>query len=283
MIHDVALARGLVDTTGARHRRARLRPPTGLVELDLAEHAADGTGLPPEEADRLLAGCVARIGGFDSASGQVTAALVAGLSRGDRARLALAIRATLQGDPLLLTVRCPAAGCGALADLTLSTADLVSTGPAQPPTIEIHTPDGDLAIRPPTGQDVGADDDALWGALVSRSGRPLGAAGWRELDPVSVQLVAAALAGLDPCADLAVVTACPRCGCWIEVEVDPVELLARSLATGEQRLLAEVHTLALHYGWSEDQILGLPRPRRHAYLELLRDHLDGRPLTGAGA
>ena len=62
----------------------------------------------------------------------------------------------------------------------------------------------------------------------------------------------------------------------------PVDLLARSLATGEQRLLAEVHSLAFHYGWSEADILALPRPRRFAYLELLRDQLEGRPLTGAG-
>jgi hypothetical protein len=100
---------------------------------------------------------------------------------------------------------------------------------------------------------------------------------------VSVQLVAAALAGLDGCADLAFVATCPQCGTWIELELDPVDLLVRALAAGEERLLAEVHCIAFHYGWSEAEILALARPRRLANLGLLRDQLEGRALTGAGA
>ncbi|MGH2511825.1 MAG: hypothetical protein ACRDGQ_03965, partial [Candidatus Limnocylindrales bacterium] len=126
-------------------------------------------------------------------------------------------------------------------------------------------------------------DETMWGRLVSRTGEPVGADGWLALDPASTQLLAAALAGLDPCADLAFVSTCPRCGTWIELELDPVDLLVRSLATGEPRLLAEAHCLAFHYGWSEAEILALARPRRLAYLELLRDQVEGRPLTGAGA
>ena len=57
-------------------------------------------------------------------------------------------------------------------------------------------------------------------------------------------------------------------------------MLARELGLGSNRLLAEIHSLAFHYGWSEDAVLDLPRPRRWAYLELLRNQLEGRPLVG---
>lgn len=38
-------------------------------------------------------------------------------------------------------------------------------------------------------------------------------------------------------------------------------------------LLTEVHALALHYHWSERDILALPRARRRRYLALLADAL----------
>ena len=214
--------------------------------------------------------------------------LIGALSRGDRARLALAARASAQGDAVLLVVRCPAAGCGALADLALSTTDLA--GRPRPPRSRSRSPwrrptatarSGRRAATtngPPAGRTTGCG--AGWSAVAAnRSARRAGAPSTRRV----VQAIAIALAGLDPAADLAIVSACPQCGAWIEVELDPVELLVQSLATGEQRLLAEVHSLAFHYGWSEADILALPRPRRFAYLGLLRDQVEGRPLTGAGA
>lgn len=282
MTTDLALARGLVDGDGARHRRARLRPPTGQAELELAARSPDAP-LAHDEADELLAGCVERIGGFTDPS-----AVVVALSRGDRARVALAARAMLVGDGILLVVQCPAAGCSALADLSLRTSALLGdTRRPQPLEVSVETADGELVVRPPTGYDERAaagSDDTLWGRLVSRDGAPVGDDGWRNLDPESTHRVALALSDLDPCADLAVVTACPQCGAWIELEVDPLDLLMRTPATGERRLLAEVHCLAFSYGWSEAEILALPRTRRLAYLELLDDELGGRPLTStAGA
>lgn len=284
MALDVALARGLVDSSGARHRRARLHAPSGTVELDLAQRdGAPARGVDRLQADELLAECVERIGGFRAVSEEHVAAL----SRGDRNRLALAARASLLGDAVVLVVRCPVDDCAGLADLTLSTTDLLGEpGPAQPLALDVDTPAGVFSVRPPTGVDEavsGADDDSLWGLLVSGEGDLLGAPGWRALDATSQQLIAAALAGLDACADLALVTACPHCGAWIEVELDPFELLVRSLASGEQRLLAEVHCLAFHYGWSQAEILALARPRRLAYLELIASQIEGRPLLSAGA
>ncbi|HYJ78918.1 MAG TPA: hypothetical protein VEW03_04930 [Longimicrobiaceae bacterium] len=44
-------------------------------------------------------------------------------------------------------------------------------------------------------------------------------------------------------------------------------------------LFRQVHTLALHYHWSQGEILGLTRTCRLRYLALLEEHLDA--LRGA--
>jgi hypothetical protein len=44
--------------------------------------------------------------------------------------------------------------------------------------------------------------------------------------------------------------------------------------------MEEVHVLALHYHWSEAEILRLPGPKRQRYIALLARHL-AQPATGA--
>jgi hypothetical protein len=75
------------------------------------------------------------------------------------------------------------------------------------------------------------------------------------------------IGALDPAADIRFAFTCSACAhawherldiaawCWDEVEIRA------------QRLIDEVHRLALAYGWSEDQVLALGAARRSAYLE----------------
>ncbi|HEX2063059.1 MAG TPA: hypothetical protein VHE80_01420 [Acidimicrobiales bacterium] len=280
-LRDVVLQRGLVDETGARHRRAALRPLTGREEADL------GVRSGATAASRLLAACVVRLGGYRD----VGEAHVAALSRGDRWRLALGLRQLMVGDQLVLTLTCPDPDCRQPADLVVRVSDLLGApGEAEAEEFEVGTEDGPVHLRPPTGLDDeaceaaggGRDEqsDLLWSRLVLDVGGlgPVDGDGWRGLRAATRQAVAGALAELDSLLDLSFVSACPECGAWIEVELDPFELLARELGLGAGRLLAEVHCLAFHYGWSEDAILDLPRTRRWSYLELLRNQLEGRPL-----
>ncbi len=51
----------------------------------------------------------------------------------------------------------------------------------------------------------------------------------------------------------------------------PADLLFRELAEHGDRLYREVHHLALHYHWSERDILALPHGKRRRYLALLAD------------
>jgi hypothetical protein len=282
-MREVVLRRGLVDETGARHRRAALRPLTGREEATLA-----GGPLDARVASELLAASAVRLGGYR----EVPDALTAALSRGDRWRLGLALRQLMVGDRLVLTMTCPDPDCRELADLDLLISDLLGeVGDPEVEEISVDTEDGAVRVRPPTGLDdeacesVGGDRETrsaeLWSRLVVdvAGAGPVDPDGWRALRPGTREAVAAALAELGGILDLSFLSPCPACGAWIEVELDPFELLAREVGLGAGRLLAEVHCLAFHYGWSEDAILELPRTRRWRYLELLRNQLEGRPLV----
>ncbi|GAA3389409.1 hypothetical protein [Cryptosporangium minutisporangium] len=279
---ELLLRRGLVDDVGDRHRRVALRPLAGRDEARLADRDDALVAQSDEDAvHEVLATCVERLGGYRD----VTPVHVAALSRGDRQRLALALRALMIGDQLVLTLRCPRPDCGELADLELRVSALLDEGstdaPAEPEWWTVDTPAGKLRLRTPTG----ADDEALAALAGSPAERAaafwnrLIDADWAALDTTSRQLLARTLAGSGSLPDLTFASPCPACRALLELELNPFDLLVRELALGTDRLLAEVHCLAFHYGWSEDAILGLPRARRWRYLELLRQQLDGRPLV----
>jgi len=282
---EVALARGLIDETGTRHRRALLRPLDGWQEWSLA---ATSGRMEPAAIHALLASCVARLGGYT----EVGVAQTAALSRGDRNRLALELRGLLFGEQLLLTQRCPNPDCAQLADLDLSVPELLGeVGPAEPEWFVAETPAGPALVRPPTGFDEEVSlahagsraekGDVLWSRIVGSLGdrRTLSPEEWQILDPGIRQSIALALAEGEVAPDLSFVSRCPSCDAWIELDIDPFDIVAREVRLGAGRLLAEVHCLAFHYGWTEDAILALPRSRRWRYLELLRDQIEGRPLT----
>ncbi|MCB9947535.1 MAG: hypothetical protein H6842_06885 [Rhodospirillaceae bacterium] len=282
------LRRGLIDETGARHRRVLLRPLTGWQEATLGTSAG---GVDPWDADAVLAACIERLGGYRD----VVPDHVEALSVGDRARLALTLSAMMFGDRLWLTVACPNPACGEPADLQVSLAEVLDhADEAEPEWLEVATPDGPARFRPPTGADerAAAGDDApgpadmrdaaLWCRIVARVGHrgPLTREDWLALAPASRQAIALALADAGSAPELFFASHCPACAAWIELDLDPIDLLVRQFRLGADRLLAEVHSLAFHYGWSEDQILNLPRSRRWRYIELLRNQLEGRSLLG---
>ncbi len=284
-LHPVRLSRGLIDEHGGRHLTAWLRPMTGFEEASLGRF--DGN-FAAQATSNLLSRCVARIGEYD----EVDTTHVAALSRGDRQRLLLAVRAMMTGDRLLVSVRCPNPACAELSDLTLSIRDIVSEV-EQPEAewFEVDAPEGRVRFRPPTGTDdelcelsTGLDREQkaalLFGRLLEpRSEQPAPEGnGWLALNADTRRAVASRLA-LHRSPDLLFVSRCTTCGALMELLVDPLELLCRELRLGARRLIAEVHALAFHYGWQEDQILALPRERRWTYLDLLRRQLSGSPLV----
>jgi hypothetical protein len=293
----VALATGVLDGSGLHHRRARLRALTGRDEALLAE-GPDGP--TPDDVDALLAATVQRLGGY--ADDEVGPHLVAHLTRGDRSRLLLTLRATLAGTELRLATACPNPDCPEVPEVVLALADVLALpSPAGPggDAAVVATAEGSFRVRLPRGSDDAAAaagaparrPAVLWARLVERAepdddgdgAAParLAPDDWDRLAGSTRAALAAALADLREAAgdpDLAVVARCPGCGAWLEIEADAADVLRRTTSTGTDRLLAETHCLAFFYGWSEDTILDLPRARRHRYLDLLRRQVEGRPL-----
>lgn len=165
--------------------------------------------------------------------------------------------------------------CGTDVELGVDVAELRAS--IAPPTpVEPLLVDGErIEWRLPDESDLAAaaaTDDVEAGArmLMSRCiTRGPGAGG--GLPEGLRDALAERIAAADHYTDLTFALTCPACaGSW-DSTVDVAEFVGRTLNLRACRLRREVDALARRYGWSEDQILALPQPRRDAYLELVRD------------
>jgi hypothetical protein len=86
------------------------------------------------------------------------------------------------------------------------------------------------------------------------------------LDTAWQRAFGAALALDNPRTDPQIGLDCPACGARWEETLDIADFLAADLRAAAQRLLDDVHVLALAYHWSERDILELPTARRRHYL-----------------
>jgi hypothetical protein len=96
-------------------------------------------------------------------------------------------------------------------------------------------------------------------------GHPVGA---DALPPALIEAMSQAMEATDPCADLQVEANCPFCAHRWDSTFDIVSFLWTELQDWAIRMLREIHTLALAYGWSEQDILALSPWRRRLYLQL---------------
>ena len=76
------------------------------------------------------------------------------------------------------------------------------------------------------------------------------------------------LAMADPLAETRLALRCPACENEWEENLDIVSFLWREIEARARKLLFEIHTLALAYGWTEADILSLSDRRRTLYLEM---------------
>lgn len=96
----------------------------------------------------------------------------------------------------------------------------------------------------------------------------------RPCDPATIpdELLAElgeAMAAHDPQADVVLDLSCPGCRHEWPVRFDIADFVWREVTAEARHLLADVHTLAVAYGWSEREILLLPASRRRAYIDFV--------------
>jgi hypothetical protein len=91
----------------------------------------------------------------------------------------------------------------------------------------------------------------------------------RELPEEIIDTLVARLVECDPQSEVLLNLVCPACTHNWQMIFDIVSFFWTEISTEAKRLLREVHTLALAYGWGEADILSMSTARRQFYLELV--------------
>jgi hypothetical protein len=249
-----------------------------------------------ERASALLARCLVPP---TPVAGSVTPWTPEALSVGDREACLLHLRRLTLGDRLEAVVRCPAAECSELLEVSVLVDELIVSPVGEPRRehrVRLSHGNGEMVVRfrLPTGGDLaavaaisGTDPDSGAGELlercvlgITRHGRHVTMDALGEEDRAEV---AAAMADADPQALIEMELVCPACDQAVEVAFDAGAYLVAELEVRAAQLLDEVHALALHYHWSEAAILAMPPARRARYLKLvgLGDSTVAAPMPNA--
>jgi hypothetical protein len=261
----VAAARVAVPSGG----EVVLRPADGSDEVFALDTAA--TDVPGSRATRLIGRCL--MDGQDASD----------LTIGDREALLLQLRRITFGERIDCVLHCPADGCGEPMDLALSVGELlVASREDVQATYDLAVDADGAAYRISYRLPRASDLDAAVGLAPAEPERAAGELARRcvlrivrddapvEAIPDTVRAaLGAAMAERDPQAELELDVVCPECGRPFTALFDSASFLLGELEARAAELLRDVHTLALHYHWSEQEILGLAPQRRGEYLELL--------------
>lgn len=201
---------------------------------------------------------------------------LAKLSIGQRDARLLALRERTYGPMLESFVECPQ--CSESLEFKVMAADLRATEPAEDGRALELTSDGfELRFRLPDSRDLAAvlecrDLSAAHDVLVQRcvleARRGETPIAGSELPADIAAEISRSMSEHDPQAEVLIDLRCPACNHHWQALLDIVTFFWTELSTQAQRLLREVHTLALAYGWREADILGMSTRRRQFYLEM---------------
>lgn len=199
----------------------------------------------------------------------------------ERLQALLAIARASQGPMTQAVAHCGHADCGGQVEMELGlegfalhTADAVDWTAPDGQSLRLRLPRGGDLVEWSRQLDQDPKQAEHWLArrLIERAdGTPM-PSGW-VLPPTWLAPIALALNEADPLTALSLTVVCPFCGREVAVDVDLEMLLVESLRSRQRRLTDEIHQLAVHYHWSEAQIVALPPWRRRRYLSRLQADL----------
>jgi hypothetical protein len=213
-------------------------------------------------------------------------------SIGVRDERLLAVREELFGSHLEVTTACP--GCGERIETSFSLEN-IRVPPAPQSSLEeageipllgdptlpaakvkVETCGYQVECRLPTSADLLEVTKAAEGGCerllercvrVARNGN--GTLEARELPEAVIKAINGEMVRADPQADVQIELACPACRhSWLMV-FDILSYLWNEIDDWAQRILREVHSLAIAYGWTEHEILGMSARRRRSYLDII--------------
>jgi hypothetical protein len=258
---EVVLPGGLVLEDGRRLTRATVRALTGNEE----EWLGEARGLPSaRKVTSVLSSCVTSLEGEAVDTQRIRRMLV-----GDRDYLMLELRRLTLGDEVVAVAPCPA--CETSMDVEFQVSEVPVE--RRPQSAEWHDGECGVRFRLPSGGDqeavLGLNAAAAESAMLKRCVAP-------PETEITDELHDALVADMErraPRVDLELDLTCPDCSHRFLMPFDTTAFFFEELRAKSGQLLREVHTLAFYYHWSETEILGLGRTRRHAYLRLLSESL----------
>lgn len=262
---ETMLLPGGVWRDGHLHRDFAFLDLNGHVELALVEAVGVCNDLPGQVSHALHT-ALAHLAGQKPNVSQVD-----DLSVGDRQFLMSRLACHLGSGELWLSAMC--GHCQSQFDFPLNYAAIpVKLAGKSYPLVDLALSVGRVRLRVPTGADQRAllvydDDLEARQALVARC---LETCQHEEnsigmLNEQDLAVVDQALEAMAPELATQASANCPECSGANVMPIDPYVCLG--LVNGN--LFAEIHQLAVHYHWSEAEILGLPRWRRKKYLTLI--------------
>ncbi len=251
---------------GRLFRRARFYPLNGQVELAILEKGKRDD-IPGRVTD-ILDCALEKIG-----EEQADCETIADLCVADRQYLMLHLGILLEGDHVWLTRQC--LDCGTAFDFSIRRSSLPAKEAGKDfPFAALSLSGSEALFRVPSGADQAAmvveGEDAVQSflerCLVSVDGESPPPPGFIvSLSEKEKELIEEALEAVSPALTTGLLARCPECDHEQVVKFDPYAFRTAS----RESLLRDVHILASTYHWGEQEILALPRERRHHYLRLI--------------
>ena len=239
-----------------------IRQPTGVEDVLLQEVQFARAALAVDLIGRL----VRTAGGAPLDWREIPAS--------DLEALLLLMRRTILGDLVSSDARCPAAECGARVDVSFRIGKyLESRKIRMAKRVEKSAEERwfrlageDVEFRLPAVADLLSIDGcpAAPRELAQRCVRPA------DLAPALRHRVEAAMETMAPRYSSSLAGTCPECGTGFHVYFDVLSYVIQEFRNHGACVYQDVHLLALHYNWPEEDILALPRNRRTQYAGMLR-------------
>jgi hypothetical protein len=197
---------------------------------------------------------------------------------GSRIEAMLRLAANDSARPLEWRVRCAFPDCAAEGELALYASELaaVARDAYCEELVPVVLADRIARLRRPTGI-----DQCRWLETDCREASQMAASLFvdpplQNLTPDGADLgdaIDRAMAECDPLVGFRVEVRCHVCGRATEHSPDLLAAALERLWTGQFALLDEIHRLATHYHWTEEQIARVPAWRRQAYLARIEGSL----------
>ena len=242
--------------------------PTGYEDLLLQEYQASDTAVSLALIRRLVR------------TADETPVIWTDLTMTDLEALLLQLRKNLLGDVIRAVARCTSEGCGAPIDVSFGIAAYLESRKIRTPDwLEMDDAPGwfRLRDRKPRGEAIRFRLPKAGDLTeIERENNPDRLLMERCLEPSNAparlrQRAERAMESMAPLMSQMVAGECPECHRVMQFFFNVRSFVLQELRRLSATIYYDVHQLALHYKWLEDQILAVPSVRRVRYIELIHE------------